>query len=386
MDTLLIHVKYGKELATVRTYPAKVRGKIQYVLDFGTRDGQRCRRFYKTAKQAKAAKHAAKNAAALAGRWWATIRDDEKLEMVVLFKQMRDAGVRPADVWEAYSNGDLNGTVRERRTLGEAITETILVKRETNRKERYLSELEQYLWKFAQHREDIPIDQIGPADIDQWFAKRKEGPETRKSNLGRLSSVFGLCERRGYIPFNPCRRSEQVIIDHKPPKILSVEQVERMLTMCREITPEILSYIVLAVLVGIRPEELQKMESSKIDLRQKRVTVDFQASKIRTWRIIELPENALAWLRVCPIVDGKAVPCPSTLRRARRKLRDALGMPEWVQDVLRHTCASHLLATHPGSEARIAAMLGTSARVLHRRYKNGLVTREEGQRFAALAP
>jgi hypothetical protein len=36
------------------------------------------------------------------------------------------------------------------------------------------------------------VDRIGVAEINQWFADRGEAISTRKSNLGRLGSMFDV--------------------------------------------------------------------------------------------------------------------------------------------------------------------------------------------------
>lgn len=357
-----------------------VRGKEKHVLDFGTHDGKRHRKYFDTEQEAIDAKGAAEKETALAGKWWAAVRADEKLEMIGVFKQMRDAGVHPADVWQAYSSGETQA-VKQRRTLREAIAETILAKREAGRKKRYVDELAGYLNKFALQREDYPLDRITPKDIDQWFATRKETGETRKSNLGRLSSLFGLALRRGYLTSNPCKSAEAVSIDRKPPALFPVERLSEALKVCRKRTPRFLRCLILGGLMGLRPDEAI---GAKIHWKKRQVEVPFHSSKIRAWRIIDLTPPALRWLSVCPTSHRNAILSRSAARRTRRKLLGILGIAEWPQDVLRHTAASHLLAFY-SDEAKVASILGTSPRVLHARYKN-VVSKADARKFMRLKP
>lgn len=368
----------------MRIAPRQVRGKIRYVLDFGERRGERHRKFFDTEAEALQAMRKAEREIDLAGRWWAALPNSDKQGYIAVLKEMRTEGLHPSDLWKSYREGEL--ICRQRRTLREAIAETIQVKRETGKKKRYVHELEKYLLRFAKDREDVPIEKFGPKDIDLWFASREEAPETRRSNLGRLSSLFGFAARRGYIGSNPCKSAEVMSTDRKPPAILHVKDWARMLKACRKHTPNLLRYLVLAGFRGIRPDELAQMEASNVSVKKRQARVDFHSSKIRAWRIIDLPSNVIEWLKLCPKAHGKVAPARSTLRKARRKLRDALGMGSWPQDVLRHTAASHLLVYHEGDEAKVAALLGTSPRVLHSRYKNGLVTKEEAKKFMALKP
>lgn len=162
----------------MRTYSITLRGELRYVADFGTSNGRRHREYYRTEAEAQKAIREAKKALALAGRWWATIRNDDRLEYIAALKEMLAGGMHPADLWEAYRSGEA-GIPHQRRTITAAIDETILAKRNAGRKGRYVKELEQYLRRFAKDREDLPIHRITPADIDKWFAGRKESQETR---------------------------------------------------------------------------------------------------------------------------------------------------------------------------------------------------------------
>src|SRR5690349_5487349 len=129
-----------------------IRGKEKYVLDFGERHGKRARWSFATETAATAALRKAQRDNDLAGRWWSTIPAKDKQEYIATLKQMRESGIHPSDVWQAYQNREF--TCRERRTLREAITETIKAKREAGRDKRYVDELEKYLLKFAKDRED----------------------------------------------------------------------------------------------------------------------------------------------------------------------------------------------------------------------------------------
>lgn len=362
-----------------------VRGQERWVLDFGERHGKRHRTFHKSEAEAVTARNKAEKEAALAGRWWAMVPEDEKHDAIRVFKAMRDSGLSPSDVWNAYQQGELE--VKERRTLKEAIEETIQAKTESNRRERYVSELRNYLLKFASGRTEMAVSQITAKDIDQWFAGRGESPTTRKSNLGRLSSMFGLCVRRGYLKTNPCEQVEAVIIDQKPPTILTVKQVDRLLRVCRRKTPKLLPYVIMGVLAGCRPDEVRHMKWQDVDLKRKRYHVNFKTTKIRHWRISELPEPAVAWLRVVQKskrVLGPIAPHYGPIRKLRRKLRDALGMPTWPQDILRHTAASHLLGFHR-DEQKVALMIGTSPKILFKNYRTP-VHPEDAKAFMRLKP
>jgi integrase len=268
--------------------------------------------------------------------------------------------------------------------LGECIEETLVAKRQAQRRASYLGSLEQYLRAFASGRERKRIDEMTVADIERWFASRHEAPVTRASNLGRLSAMFDLAWRRGYIIENPCRRVERVHVEAKPPVILTIRQAAKVLIHIKRRQPRGLAWFALALMAGVRPEECDRLSWGDVDLDRGIVTVDAAASKVRQRRIVHLQPAAVAWLRLAGGL-GAELPLPHvTRRRYLRDLRDRLGWKAWPQDILRHTCASYLMALWQDA-GRVAAELGSSPGILLRHYRE-LVRREDAERFWRLIP
>jgi hypothetical protein len=65
-------------------------------------------------------------------------------------------------------------------------------------------------------------------------------------------------------------------------------------------------------------------------------------------------------------------------------MRVRLKLDAWPKDILRHTCASMLMATWE-DEGKVAATLGNSPTVLHAHYRE-LVSKAEAGRFWGIAP
>lgn len=265
-----------------------------------------------------------------------------------------------------------------------AVEETCHIKRDMGRRERYVSGLESYLRLFARGRESMPVEDISVEDIKSWFRSRKEKPITRSSNLGRLSALFGVCWRRGYIQENPCRKIERPYIDRTPPRILTLRQCARALIWTRNNMPEFLGWLSLALLAGVRPEECDRLTWDAINLQRGELRIDAAASKVRTRRIVRLSLACCAWLSLAKQLESP-LPLPFATRRERqRKLKKVLRFSAWPQDILRHTAASYLLARHQDA-GKVATMLGNSASILNQHYKE-LVPIEQGIRFCSLLP
>jgi integrase len=269
-------------------------------------------------------------------------------------------------------------------SLSEAITLLLNTKRLCNCRKRYIDSLSAYLLQFARGREAARIDSFDVLKIEDWFAGRKEAHSTMASNIGRLSALFGFAERRGWIAKNPCKQLERIRIDRKAPKILSPVQARVIMTNVQRLKPHEMAFFALAVFAGVRPEELERITWSAINLDDGIVTIDAAASKVRRRRIMDLEPNALAWLRLAHASDARLPVGRMTRRRYLDYAERWLGFETWPQDCLRHTAASFLLAKHRNAPL-VANRLGNSPSILLRHYQE-LVTSEDCLAFWSITP
>lgn len=266
--------------------------------------------------------------------------------------------------------------------LDTAIEQLLRAKQSAGRRPAYVNSLRSYLAAFARGREHLTVDQITVVDLERWFDERGEPPSSRASNLGRLSALLAWAWRRGLIEENPCKRVERVSVDRTPPQILTVSKAEKLLRSCHAARPRSLPYVVLCLLAGLRPSEARQMTWDRIHLARGIVEVSAAASKVRRRRIVHLMPAAVEWLRVC---EGQGLPVSQARwRRCVRWSRGLFGWSAWPQDILRHTCASYLLAEWRDA-GRVAFNLGNSPGILMRHYAE-LVTAEEAEEFWNLRP
>jgi len=257
----------------------------------------------------------------------------------------------------------------------------LVAKAKAGRRPKTLTNLRQYLTRCMLNREHELISQITPDDVEQWIdgAKSAWG---RQTALNLLSSMFSFAVRRRWMASNPCDMVERHTIDHRVPKILSIDQTRSMLSGC---SPKIRPWVVLGMFAGLRPSEAERLDWSAIRLTgaDPCLVVDASASKIRRRRIVPLGPCAVAWLGLDWRPNGRVVSSHSTLRRLRRVAGVSAGML-WSQNVLRHTYASMRIGRGDDVGA-VASQMGNSPTILLTHYRE-LVHRADAVAFWALLP
>jgi len=164
---------------------------------------KRIRRWYRSKTEAEAAADGVKAEHKAVGQSWLQLSPQERNDLMSVYAEAQKERITLRTVWAAHRVGKLDAAPSERRTLKQAIEETIRWRRAENLRERYLADLENYLNRFTAGRGEMYVDRIGVADLETWFAGRNEALATRKANMGRLGSLFDVCYRRGYVKDNP---------------------------------------------------------------------------------------------------------------------------------------------------------------------------------------
>ena len=313
------------------------------------------------------------------GAAWSSLPAPARSELQTIAQEVSAAGLTLRQVWEDYRRTQ---RPKARQEAGKALAECIAAKRAANRRTAYLANLETLVALFIRGRERSDVSEFSLVDVEAFLPARLS-PASRASRLGRISTWFAFCQSRGWITHNPCDDVQSVTVDRHAPVILSVADCRRLVDGFHTDAHEGLAWLVLGLFAGLRPSEAERMEWDAIDLQRGVVTVDAAASKVRRRRHVPLEPAAVEWLRIAKQLDA-SLPLPSRTRRTLcDRMRGVMGWPEWPQDVLRHTAASHLVALHQ-DVARVALMLGNSPNVLLTHYRN-LVTPEECAAFWKLS-
>lgn len=350
------------------------KGVPVWVLDIGIVEGKRRRRFFKTQRAASIAMREEQENQKIVGKQWVTLPQRERLEFMIILKEIENAGLTLRQVWSSYLNHNLN---IEFVPLKKAAEQFLKSKQDSQRRSAYVKQLIFQVNKFVQGRSMLPTNAV-TADVLREYLSNYRQPETRATVQRRLSTFLGWCHKQGWHTENPADKLERIIIDREAPSILTVAECKKLLQVAKSQRPEVVGDLVLMLFEGIRNEEMQRISSNDIDLEHGTVEISAAASKTRRRRVITLEPLTIKWLKAFPFES-----LVSARSDRYRELRKAAGFKVWKKDVLRHTAASHLYALH--GAVKTAMILGNSEQILHQHYRN-IVKPKESSAFWKLSP
>jgi integrase len=260
--------------------------------------------------------------------------------------------------------------------LDTVVASLIAAKKAARKSARYVTSLRHYLTAFAKAHAGATIGSITAAHLVEWFAGRNECPNTMRSNLGRLSSLFHYAMRQRFIDHNPTKQIEPPQADLAPPETLTPRQAHTAARFVRRFLPRFCTVFALILFAGLRPSEARAIQRS--DINTMRMTVMVRVSKVRRFRVAQIPACAVPY-----ITTGDAPLNLTAYRRALRDLKRRTGFPIG-QDTLRHTAATFWLALHQNAST-VAFQMGNSSSTLAKHY-NGLRGHDEARQFFMLDP
>ena len=131
---------------------------------------------------------------------------------------------------------------------------------------------------------------------------------------------------------------------------------------------------------------LPGLQWADVHMEENFIRVRAETSKVGEGRLVEITPNLTAWLAKFRKDGGAVVSNPMAFRRARERIRAAMGKDQWPADVTRHCFATYHFAAFQNRE-KLAAQMGhsTSSRQIELHYK-GLATKQEADKYWAITP
>ena len=206
-----------------------------------------------------------------------------------------------------------------------------------------------------------PVHRFTVSDIEGVLG-RFTNPNTVRAYRRGIATFFAWALRHHFCLENPCSRLDRSPQDTTKISILSLVEVQRLLTAAIRYAGGVMaSCIAVALFAGLRPSEIEEMQSS--DVLADRIRV--RGGKRRdVKRSVPIPENLKTWLQEHPFCGR-----PIGWVRKMRNLKKATKAQRWVKDILRHTSIS-FQAERDQNEGHTAFNNGTSPRMVDQHYRD----------------
>jgi integrase len=262
-----------------------------------------------------------------------------------------------------------------------AIDEFLEAKKKQNVSERYYDSLRKRLNKLRGYvGGDVRVGDISRQDIESFFGTVKNTPINRDNYIRDFRVFFEWAAVEKYAPQNVAAEIQRPTVKRKDPEILAVDQVENML---KGTIGQDRACAALGMFVGVRPEELPKLDWKHIDLERGIVRLPPEITKTNVGRILYLEPNAVAWLRT---VRGKGLIFKGDASCLTSRLRLAAGLEKWPQNALRHTFATmHVTAFEDAGRTALMMHSKENPKILFQHYFRSTL-KEDALKFWQLYP
>src|SRR2546422_652683 len=261
----------------------KKGARVYWMVDLGLIDGRRVRKNFRRKSAAKKFLQAKRRERERDGRRALELPQEDRVDFLRARTRLSEAG---ASIEQAVAFF-LERRPKTELTLTAAVNECLVSKRAAGCRPRYLEQFENVLRSFEAGRGEQLVSRIEPREIEGWLNGNGWAAATRRSYRIDLQTLFAWCHQRGAVAENPCDSVPRVLLEDKPPGILSVEQCRKLLTTVHANDRGLLPYVVIGLFCGVRPCEI--VQSSWQDVRRGFVHVAAHVAKDRRRRLVKIP-------------------------------------------------------------------------------------------------
>ena len=293
------------------------------------------------------------------------------LEAALIAKSALEAGRgRVKRTLECISAGAKTLIMREKTVTFERAVLVALEERKDRRKRtltdfRYIAKR---LMKRCKGLARKRMRSITPQECAEYLRQAFDTPRQRNKARLILSGVFSTALRHGWCAENPVRKLPPERVQEKRIAILNEAEVKRLMdTAASYARGACLAAVSIMLLAGVRPHECERLRWRDVRLEDGVIVIAPQHSKTGGARCVTIHPPLAQILQTYQKPDNERI-CPPSWRRHWAALHKAAGFPHWQPDVLRHTFATHHLATFRNYAELQLEMGHRSADLLRTRY------------------
>lgn len=349
------------------------------------------------------------------GTGYFRVTDQERSEIDACLPRLRELGITLTQAVDfALARLDPEGGHRTVDAIALEVIESKRLRYERgDLRERSYRDFKHRVGKFSDDFADIPAFELTVDGIKAWLVGMKVSPRTTQNYVAVITEVLKYAVQKKYLPSSPIDeltdsdRKELCGsgLQSKEPGILTVDQARKLLETARdhEDLKNLLGPLTLGLFCGIRVEEMKRLEWKDVhdDQEKPSVTISASIAKKRRIRHVDIPENALAWLKLCQDREGVVAENTHTnqyQKRFRNLLKTAgFGTTDetdekkvwrsgWDANAMRHSFGTYHFALH-GNSLETSRLLGHKSNddVLFAHYR-ALASKKDGEAFFHILP
>ena len=237
---------------------------------------------------------------------------------------------------------------------------------------------------------DTLIKEISGDGLREYF---KSNPHwslhIKRSHYAVISAFLGYAVEEGYLESNPISEVKRPAkLPETKPGILTLDQTQKLLEAILKADSTnqkaIGSYVALGLFCGIRTEELNRLTWDKINIEQKTVEISEGIAKKRRYRYVEIPDNAVQWLKAFGIEREGDIRVKNH-RKLFELSRSQAGINSWPSNAMRHSFASYHFELHGNSQKTTIELGHKTDDLLFSHYRS-LTKKGSGSQYFAISP
>jgi integrase len=292
----------------------------------------------------------------------------------------------------------------QKQTQGKPIAEAVEAFLATLEKSSHHKSVAPRLRSFVSVAGERTTASVTQSDVEDFLAGLEGfAPRTIAHHRAHLHALFNFCRGRGWCVENPVAAIRPPKVSAPEPEILTPAQARALLEACDD---ELLPGVAIAMFCGLRQAEIEKLEWSAVNLVDGHITIGAKIAKTNSRRVVTMPSNLKAFLRL--VKDRKGHVWPESSRDKWNMTRIAAGfgpfhsghhavqeaiakakkakrkLIPWPGNALRHSAISYRVAQERDL-ARIAYESGNSPAIIQRHY-NGLASPKDAAAFFGITP
>ncbi len=223
------------------------------------------------------------------------------------------------------------------------------------------------------------VRSISAEECRDYIQEAFDTPRQRNKARLILSGVFTTACKRGWCAENPVRKVEPERLEEKRINILSKAEIAKLMSTAETFEGGVcLAATAIMLYAGVRPNEVERLRWSDVRIDDGVICIAPHHSKTGGARHVTI-FPPLARILHRNRRPGNERICPPNWRHLRARLHREAGFRTWQSDVLRHTFATHHLATFRNYAELQLEMGHRSAELLRTRYiaMEGVYRRED---------